>query len=457
MSAKQFIEIFKSSDSRKDLYNQWKSKNNSWLNYTRKELEDKGLSKTIGLAITKDKAKALGIEEVFDKLVSDIEKNSPNRGPFIDYTNGTPVVIFPGIKYDGGVERTIKKYFGEEALDKYYKSDLVKGHVFGVQTGAIIGVKESLLKSKAVRDISVEEINSATKFIDILVEHLIQLDLESSTLKNFTSPILAKYYKSSRHFLVELQTEKENSESAKLVQKLAGRTSAATTGLRGIMTPGGSQTKALNSVLSVLRSQGLSNENILKLETSPSLKSMIKDDIISSLTNKPKKLKDSYSESNLKVGETVSLYVNEQAKEEYRKNLNRLKSEAQKAKAALLKAKSQIRKHSGQFISLVNIQSLINSALHNQIRKNMGNGNARNILNYRTGRFAESAKVERMSQSREGMITAFYSYMKYPYQTFEPGFKQGHIASRDPKLLLSKSIREIAATLVKNKMRAVRI
>ena len=85
----------------------------------------------------------------------------------------------------------------------------------------------------------------------------------------------------------------------------------------------------------------------------------------------------------------------------------------------------------------------------------MGSGTEKRILNYRTGRFAGSAKVESMSQSRQGMITAFYSYMKNPYQTFEPGFRQGSPKTRDPKLLISQSIREIAATRVGNQLRAV--
>ena len=84
----------------------------------------------------------------------------------------------------------------------------------------------------------------------------------------------------------------------------------------------------------------------------------------------------------------------------------------------------------------------------------MGDGSSKRILNYRTGRFAASAIVETMSQSRQGMITAFYSYMKNPYQTFEPGFKQGSPKTRDPKLLISQSIREIAAIRVGNQLRA---
>jgi hypothetical protein len=104
--------------------------------------------------------------------------------------------------------------------------------------------------------------------------------------------------------------------------------------------------------------------------------------------------------------------------------------------------------------SLASLQSFINSNLQNVIAANMGSGSEHSILNYRTGRFAASAKVESMSLSKQGMITAFYTYMKYPYQTFEPGFKQGSPASRNPKLLISKSVREILATKVDNKLRA---
>ena len=116
-----------------------------------------------------------------------------------------------------------------------------------------------------------------------------------------------------------------------------------------------------------------------------------------------------------------------------------------------------LRNTKGQFYSLVSLQTLINSHLQSVISANMGNGSSRNTLNYRTGRFAASAQVERMSQSRKGMITAFYSYMKNPYQTFEPGFKQGSPKTRNPKLLIAKSIREIAATKVGNRMRSVSI
>lgn len=108
-------------------------------------------------------------------------------------------------------------------------------------------------------------------------------------------------------------------------------------------------------------------------------------------------------------------------------------------------------------LNLISLQNLINRQLQDVISANMGDGNSRNVLNYRTGRLAGSAKVERMTQSRAGMITAFYSYMKNPYATFSQGGQQQNPSSRDPKLLIAKSIREIAATQVANQLRAVNV
>lgn len=105
--------------------------------------------------------------------------------------------------------------------------------------------------------------------------------------------------------------------------------------------------------------------------------------------------------------------------------------------------------------NLINLAVLINSQLQDVISANMGDGKSRNVLNYRTGRFASTVKVEQLSMSREGMITAFYSYMKNPYATFSAGGRQAIPKSRDPKLLISKSIREIAEQIVTNRLRAV--
>jgi len=47
--------------------------------------------------------------------------------------------------------------------------------------------------------------------------------------------------------------------------------------------------------------------------------------------------------------------------------------------------------------------------------------------------------------------------MKNPYATFSQGGQQSRPASRDPKLLISKSIREIVQQQVGNRLRAVNI
>ena len=107
--------------------------------------------------------------------------------------------------------------------------------------------------------------------------------------------------------------------------------------------------------------------------------------------------------------------------------------------------------------SLASLQRLLDANLVQQIKQNMGDGSRRDVLNLRSGRFAESVKVERLSKSREGMITAFYTYMKNPYATFSQGGAQQVPSTRDPKLLISKSIREIATQQVANRLRAVAI
>ena len=106
-------------------------------------------------------------------------------------------------------------------------------------------------------------------------------------------------------------------------------------------------------------------------------------------------------------------------------------------------------------VNLISLQNILNSQLQDVISANMGNGSSKSLLNYRTGRFASSAEVKRLTINKEGMITAFYDYMKNPYGTFSTGGNQEYPRSRDPKLLISKSIRQIAAQIVNNRLRAV--
>ena len=106
-------------------------------------------------------------------------------------------------------------------------------------------------------------------------------------------------------------------------------------------------------------------------------------------------------------------------------------------------------------VSDVSLEVILRAKIAEQVKKNMGNGNATRVLNNRTGRFANSITIERLSESRAGMITVFYNYMKNPYATFSAGGRQQFPDSRDPKLLIAKSIREIGTQLMINRMRAV--
>ena len=105
--------------------------------------------------------------------------------------------------------------------------------------------------------------------------------------------------------------------------------------------------------------------------------------------------------------------------------------------------------------SLTNLEILLKGLINKTVAKNMGDGRRRDVLNYRTGRFADSVKIDRLTRSRAGTISVFYDYMKYPYATFSEGGVQSSPRSRDPKLLISSSIREIAKTLVTDRLRAV--
>jgi len=93
-----------------------------------------------------------------------------------------------------------------------------------------------------------------------------------------------------------------------------------------------------------------------------------------------------------------------------------------------------------------NIQQLIdliNDRLHDQIRENMGKGGSAQKLNYRTGRFARSAKVQSLFDTKEkNALGAQVKYMRNPYGVFEKGGRL-HKQLRDPKGIFGRSIRQI--------------
>ncbi len=196
---------------------------------------------------------------------------------------------------------------------------------------------------------------------------------------------------------------------------------------------------------------GLVQDVVLNSSASPSLFEYLSDKVVNAIKGSPTAnvVKTNKSKKVLQDAIPIKAIVKDTSK--------KLKSKS-KAGAVQIKPLKLPRAAAEESpVSLDNLLLLINSNLFRSIAKNMGNGTRRDILNYRTGRFAGSVKVQKLSKSRQGMITAFYTYMKNPYATFAEGGRQQSPASRNPKLLISKSIREIAQQQVANRLRAVSI
>lgn len=102
--------------------------------------------------------------------------------------------------------------------------------------------------------------------------------------------------------------------------------------------------------------------------------------------------------------------------------------------------KSRRVRNSSVASSPLRLLATINARLPAVIMQNMGYPGLEN----RTGRFASSVRVVDFNITAKGFPSLGYTYQKNPYQTFEVGFKQGNL-DRDPRTLIDRSIREIAA------------
>ena len=89
--------------------------------------------------------------------------------------------------------------------------------------------------------------------------------------------------------------------------------------------------------------------------------------------------------------------------------------------------------------------ALLNKNLTETVRKNMQEP----ALVNRTGSFAESVRVTDVVKTPKGFPSVGYTYQNNPYQIFEDGKGSAPWANgqRDPRQLIDKSIREIAAQL----------
>lgn len=90
------------------------------------------------------------------------------------------------------------------------------------------------------------------------------------------------------------------------------------------------------------------------------------------------------------------------------------------------------------------LKALLNELLPQAVAQNM----VAPALQYRTGRFANSVRVDNITQGPRGgntMIEA--SYMNNPYETFARGGKM-YTSQRDPEKLIRKSVRQVASGII---------
>lgn len=387
------------------------------------------------------------LEQIVRDLKSAVPKQKGRQIPIVKKDDATlyyPRVSFDKINdiLDKGFKSLSKQLIEDKGVTREVRATdfFHRGHVFGVATNLLDQTISNFKQSQVPENIK-------NRFINIMEEILAELkkeDIATSNVKDLSYPLYAKYSKNKYRYLVEMQWGLENQASGQSAAPILNM-------LRRYLDP-----ENYTQLNKFFRTRASSDEFIQKLITSkgsPSYLDLIEQEIVSILAGKPT------NNTEYKSGEvlldTFKIPIDTK---EINKKIKKDIEDTKKSIAALKAVKtSPIRDNKGQFTSLTSLQVLINRKLAEQIQRNMGSGFSKSVLNYRTGRFASSAQVERLTISQQGMITAFYSYMKNPYQTFEPGFKQGSPKSRDPKLLISKSIREIAGESMTNRLRAVAV
>lgn len=324
-----------------------------------------------------------------------------------------------------------------------------KGHVFGIFPKKIAQTRKSLAANTTLTDQSRKLL---VGFLEDLEKQLEAEDLATSNLKTPGYGLYAKYRKRANSYLVEMQLVEDN--------EAAGRAQATLSkAIRKYLNPGAitftSSGIKFTQGEAEQRVKQLMEDNVEKLigtKGSPSMLDLITETMVAALRGKQVSARE-YRSPKVKVAHASSAKIDaKQTQAQIKKDLQQVR----KLKASV-KAVPKFEQNRPSGTNLTNLQNLINSQLQDVVSANMGDGNSRNVLNYRSGRLAASAKVERLSESRAGMITAFYSYMKNPYATFSEGGKQANPKSRDPKLLISRSIREIAAEQAVSKLRAVNV
>ena len=99
----------------------------------------------------------------------------------------------------------------------------------------------------------------------------------------------------------------------------------------------------------------------------------------------------------------------------------------------------------------LSLEALLNELLPKVVASKMTSP----ALNFRSGRFASSVRAENVMVGPRGGVAVDYTYMRDPYETFEPGNAQGS-TQRDPRKIIGESVREVAQSMIGDRFLRVR-
>jgi len=456
----------------------------SILQQTRESSRAEIESSTVDLIIPLDQLKGILGETTASTIFSEIKAGKYLQVPdAVVYHNtaGQETIIFKGLNFRS-LNKTVGDYLQQIAkdagaqdagnvsqtvLNQIKNKNYDKGHVYGWANTLLQRTKGSI--GEALKDPRrqvpavqlTKELNALNQFIDTLLDIVEEYDEVTSDIKGLKTNLGAKYRKTDSNWLIEWQGSAEQQRAGSAVAQVVGKQN---TGIRGFLKQVGYSNqslveKALDSMVNGFVKQGLLSEgsqSLVELESSPAIVKLIEDRLVATISGKKRKLKNVYTGT---IGGLPELTVkNVIGADKAKADIRRTKAELKSLKQKVTKAKSEVKKQAlPETVNLVNLLAILNSQIQDVVSANMGDGTRKDILNYRTGRFASTIKIDHLTQSRDGLISVFYSYMKNPYATFSAGGKQQSPKTRDPKLLIGRSIRDIASQVVANKLRAISI
>jgi len=385
--------------------------------------------------------KSIGFDTISTRLVDVFEDDylvqEAYRKAEENYINGQLSELNKRTDLKGKAKQTeIDKIEAEGKRRASFGYYFNKGHVIGVATNLTKEFRNNLDKAD---DLSRKERDALVKVLDQYIAKLEADDLTTANLPDAVNQELyAGYIKSSSKYLVEIQCAVKNQGSGR------EQASPVLDELRKIFSVNSSD------ITDILTKSPTLGQALITTKGSPSFKDLIAKDM-ADIIAKGKKSPKEYKQAPKLIGKKTTEVKKPKSNKNKIQTLKNLKSKVKATKPD----PNKIKEIPESSVNLSQLLVLINSQLQDVISANMGDGNSRNVLNYRTGRFASTVKVEQLSSGKQGMISAFYSYMKNPYATFSAGGRQDTPKSRDPKLLISKSIRDIAEQIITNKLRAV--